>query len=118
MSHPVQDLWVHGKGGPSLSSWARLGRCPGARVLALDPNDNIVRALFQTARVRPASLLACGFTSTSGLLNDDGNLTNIQMIGGLPPFQRPHERLGENPHSALAESVPQNSCAVAPRTGN
>lgn len=100
------------------ASWARLGRCPGARVLALDPNDNIVRALFQTARVRPASLLACGFTSTSGLLNDDGNLTNIQMIGGLPPFQRPHERLGENPHSALAESVPQNSCAVAPRTGN
>lgn len=100
------------------ASWARLGRCPGARVLALDPNDNIVRALFQTARVRPASLLACGFTSTSGLLNDDGNLTNIQMIGGLPPFQRPHERLGENPHSTLAESVPQNSCAVAPRTGN
>lgn len=61
------------------AAWARITRWDDHRVLALNPSDNVIRALIHSSRRHPSSIAARRWSPSCGLICEGGTLTTIQL---------------------------------------
>jgi hypothetical protein len=64
------------------SAWTRIVRWDGHRVLAMNPTNNVIRALIQHCRTSPLSILARRWDPTCGLICEGDTLTTVQLTVG------------------------------------
>ena len=65
------------------SAWARIARWDDHRVLAMNPTNNVIRALIQHCRTSPLSVLARHWSPACGVICEADNLTTIQLTTWL-----------------------------------
>ena len=65
------------------SAWARIARWDDHRVLAMNPTNNVIRALIQHCRTSPISILARRWSPACGVICDGDSLTSIQLTERL-----------------------------------
>lgn len=63
-------------------SWTRIARWDGHRVLAMNPTNNVIRALIQHCHASPLSVLARRWTPSCGLICEGDTLTTVQLTVG------------------------------------
>lgn len=64
------------------SAWTRIVRWDGHRVLAMNPTNNVIRALIQHCHASPLSILARRWDPTCGLICEGDTLTTVQLTVG------------------------------------
>lgn len=64
------------------AAWTRITRWDGLRVLALNPSDNVIRALIRSSHTYPLSIVARRWSPSCGLVCEGGTLTTIQLTIG------------------------------------
>lgn len=64
------------------AAWTRITRWDDHRVLALNPSDNVIRALIHSSRRHPSSIAARRWSPSCGLICEGGTLTTIQLTDG------------------------------------
>ena len=64
------------------AAWTRITRWDGLRVLALNPSDNVIRALIRSSHTYPLSIVARRWSPLCGLVCEGGTLTTIQLTIG------------------------------------
>ena len=64
------------------SAWTRIVRWDGHRVLAMNPTNNVIRALIQHCHASPLSILARRWEPTCGLICEGDTLTTVQLTVG------------------------------------
>ena len=64
------------------SAWTRIARRDGHRILALNPSDNVIRALMRVCHKYPLSICAHPWNPSRGLICEGDTLTTIQLTGG------------------------------------
>lgn len=65
------------------SAWARIARWDDHRILAMNPTNNVIRALIQHCRTSPLSALARHWSPACGVICDGDSLTSIQLTERL-----------------------------------
>lgn len=63
-------------------AWTRIARWDGHRVLAMNPTNNVIRALIQHCHASPLSILARRWTPSCGLICEGDTLTTVQLTVG------------------------------------
>ena len=63
-------------------AWTRIVRWDGHRVLAMNPTNNVIRALIQHCHASPLSILARRWDPTCGLICEGDTLTTVQLTVG------------------------------------
>ena len=64
------------------SAWTRIAKWDGHRVLAMNPTNNVIRALIQHCHASPLSILARRWDPTCGLICEGDTLTTVQLTVG------------------------------------
>jgi hypothetical protein len=64
------------------SAWTRIARRDGHRILALNPSDNVIRALMRVCHKYPLSICAHPWNPSRGLICEGDTLTTIQLTSG------------------------------------
>ena len=64
------------------SAWTRIAKWDGHRVLAINPTNNVIRALIQYCHASPLSILARRWTPACGLICEGDTLTTVQLTVG------------------------------------
>ena len=64
------------------SAWTRIAKWDGHRVLAMNPTNNVIRALIQHCHASPLSILARRWTPACGLICEGDTLTTVQLTVG------------------------------------
>lgn len=64
------------------SAWTRITRWDGHRLLALNPSDNVIRALIRASHKYPLSIAAHRWNPSCGLICEGDTLTTIQLTVG------------------------------------
>lgn len=64
------------------SAWTRITRWDGHRLLALNPSENVIRALIRASHTYPLSIAAHHWNPSCGLICEGDTLTTIQLTAG------------------------------------
>lgn len=64
------------------SAWTRITRWDGHRLLALNPSENVIRALIRASHKYPLSIATQPWNPSCGLICEGDTLTTIQLTAG------------------------------------